>query len=104
MKGPDQLLESLERMNAITEGLGGAAASSKADDGKFAEVLTNSVDKINGEMVHADQMSKEFLTEGKHDLHEVMIALERADLSFRYMMQVRNKVLDAYQEIIRLQV
>ena len=40
----------------------------------------------------------------KGDLQETMIALEKADVSFRLMMQIRNKVLDAYQEIMRMQV
>jgi flagellar hook-basal body complex protein FliE len=37
-------------------------------------------------------------------LHDTMIAMEQADLSFRLMMQVRNKIVDAYQEIMRMQV
>ena len=38
------------------------------------------------------------------DLHSVMLALEKADLSFQMMMQVRNKFVQAYQEIMRMQV
>jgi len=37
-------------------------------------------------------------------LHDTMLALEKADLSFRLMMQVRNKIVEAYQEVIRMQV
>jgi flagellar hook-basal body complex protein FliE len=37
-------------------------------------------------------------------LHDTMIAMEQADVSFRLMMQVRNKIVDAYQEIMRIQV
>ena len=37
-------------------------------------------------------------------LHETMIAMEQADVSFRFMMQVRNKIVEAYQEILRMQV
>ena len=44
-----------------------------------------------------------FLDE-KTDLHSVMIALEKADLSFQTMMQVRNKIVSAYQEIMKSQV
>ena len=40
----------------------------------------------------------------KASLHDTMIAMEQADLSFRMMMQVRNKIVDAYQEIMRMQV
>ena len=47
---------------------------------------------------------RQLVGEGKGDLQETMIALEKADVSFRLMMQIRNKVLDAYQEIARMQV
>jgi flagellar hook-basal body complex protein FliE len=70
----------------------------------FGKVIENSMKAVNHELVDSSRMSDEFLTQGKHDMHEVMIALERADLSFRYMTQIRNKVLDAYNEVIRTQV
>ena len=52
----------------------------------------------------ADQAIQQLVGEGKGDLQETMIALEKADVSFRLMMQIRNKVLEAYQEIMRMQV
>ena len=52
----------------------------------------------------ANQAMQQMVGEGKGDLQETMIALEKADVSFRLMMQIRNKVLDAYQEIMRMQV
>ena len=52
----------------------------------------------------ASQSIQQMVGEGKGDLQETMIALEKADVSFKLMMQIRNKVLDAYQEIMRMQV
>jgi flagellar hook-basal body complex protein FliE len=52
----------------------------------------------------ANQAMQQMVGEGTGDLQETMIALEKADVSFRLMMQIRNKVLDAYQEIMRMQV
>ena len=49
-------------------------------------------------------MTEYAVGEGKGDLQETMVALEKADVSFRLMMQIRNKVLEAYQEIMRMQV
>ncbi|MBX7148453.1 flagellar hook-basal body complex protein FliE [bacterium] len=81
------------------------SGSQKAESGTgFSSVISDSMKQVNAEMNHANKMSQEFVTEGKHDLHEVLIELEKADMSFRYMNQVRNKVLDAYQEIMRIQV
>ena len=41
---------------------------------------------------------------GEANLHDAMIAMEKADISLRYLIQVRNKAIDAYQEIMRMQV
>jgi flagellar hook-basal body complex protein FliE len=52
----------------------------------------------------ADGMVKSMATGEITDVHQVMLAMNRADLSFRMMLEVRNKLLDAYQEVMRLQV
>ena len=44
------------------------------------------------------------MVEGKADVHDAMIALQRADLTFQLSMQVRNKLVQAYQEIMRMPV
>lgn len=77
---------------------GGAGKSS------FESLVMDGLKDVNKELVDSSKMSEEFLTEGKHDMHEVMIALERADLSFKYVSQIRNRVLDAYSEVMRMQV
>ncbi len=84
--------------------LGSTPSVSGGQESSFGKVIENSLKSVNKELTDSSKMSTEFLTEGKHDMHEVMIALERADLSFRYMTQIRNKVLEAYNEVIRTQV
>lgn len=71
---------------------------------KFSDVIEQGVTKVNDQLQNASKVSEEFLTEGKHEIHEVIIALEQADMSFKFMTEVRNKVIDAYQEIMRTQV
>ena len=76
------------------EGVGG---------GSFGNFLKDAIDQVNNlEKSSSGEMEK-FLDE-KTDLHSVMIALEKADLSFQTMMQVRNKIVSAYQEIMKSQV
>ncbi len=82
--------------------LGGSAGAEKAKG--FGDFLEKNMKSVNDDLVNATKMSKEFMVEGKHELHEVIIALEKADLSFRYLTQIRNKVLDAYTDIMRTQV
>lgn len=70
----------------------------------FADVLKSSLEEVNSLQQEADRAIRELATTGKTSLHDTMIALERADLSFRLMMQVRNKIVEAYQEIMRMTV
>jgi len=78
-----------------------AAGGAKADFGSY---LKNAVGEVNDLQQMADKAIQSLVADGKGDLQETMVALEKADISFRFMMQVRNKVLEAYQEIIRMQV
>ena len=70
----------------------------------FNSHLKNALGEVNDLQQKADQAIQQLVGEGKGDLQETMIALEKADISFRLMMQIRNKVLEAYQEIMRMQV
>ncbi len=85
-----------------------APESAKTDDAKsahpFADVLKDSLDEVNKLQQKADAAATALATGDQMSLHETMIAMEQADLSFRMMMQVRNKIVDAYQEIMRMQV
>jgi flagellar hook-basal body complex protein FliE len=81
-------------------------ATPKADPeagGGFGNFLKDAIDQVNGLEKSSSGELEKFLDE-KSDLHSVMIALEKADLSFQVMMQVRNKIVSAYQEIMKTQV
>ena len=73
-------------------------------DGSFAGVLKSSLAEVNQLQQKADAAITALATGDKASLHDTMIAMEQADVSFRLMMQVRNKIVDAYQEIMRMQV
>ena len=70
----------------------------------FADVLKNKVQEINKLQLDADTAISKVELENSGSIHEAMIALEKASISFRTMMQVRNKILEAYQEVMRMQV
>ena len=77
---------------------------SEARGNSFGKILKDSIKEVN-QLQHAADVSIEQLAAGKtKNLHETMIALEKADISFRLMMEVRNKIIDAYHEIMRMQV
>ena len=70
----------------------------------FMNMLKDTVEQVNAQQIAADQAVQEVHAGGEKNLHEAMIALEQADISVRYLVQVRNKMLEAYQEIMRMQV
>ena len=80
------------------------AGPTGAQKGDFNTHLKNAMGEVNGLQQQAEQAIQQLAGEGKGDLQETMIAIEKADVSFRLMMQIRNKVLEAYQEIMRMQV
>lgn len=73
-------------------------------DGGFADVLKDSIQKVNSIQGEADQAIKGLSTGQVNNIHETMIAIEKANLSFNMMVQVRNKLVQAYEEIMRTQV
>ncbi|BCA79105.1 flagellar hook-basal body complex protein FliE [Desulfuromonas sp. AOP6] len=99
-------------MNDITlvshlKSLQGPAATSatKAEPvGGFAQTLKEVLDQTNQSQLNADKAVERLHTGEAQSLHEVMISLEEADISMRLMVQMRNKVVEAYQEIMRMQV
>jgi flagellar hook-basal body complex protein FliE len=70
--------------------------------GAFSDVLFKAVSEVNG--LNADKAIQNVQGGQADSLHEAIIALEKADVSFRAMLTVRNKLLEAYQEIMRMQV
>ena len=72
--------------------------------GQFAEALKNSLSAVNQSQVAADRAAEQVAVGGTKNLHEAMIKMEEADISIRLMVQVRNKAVEAYQEIMRMSV
>ena len=80
------------------------ASSPGTPQGEFGDMLKQAVTEINQLQNSADKAITNVQLGQSGSIHEAMIALEKADLSFRAMMQVRNKILEAYQEVMRMQV
>ena len=67
----------------------------------FKEILRHSVEEVNGLFTEANQSAQEMVA-GRMDIHQAMVAMEQANVSFRLMVQVRNKMMAAYEEIMRM--
>jgi flagellar hook-basal body complex protein FliE len=83
-----------------TPSLGGGATGGKA----FQSVLTDAIQQIESFQHNAEASVNRFLSGEGEDLHKVALATQQADLSFQLFTQVRNKIVSAYQEVMRMQV
>jgi len=74
-------------------------------DGKsFADTLKEAVNTVNTLQKSSDAKMQELATGKTSNIPEVMMAAEKADIALRMMVQVRNKIIDAYQEVMKMQV
>lgn len=78
--------------------------SSAAGKIEFGEVLGQSVEKVNNLQNQADAAVNDLTTGKNTDIHQTMIAVEKAGVAFELMMQLRNKVITAYETIMRMPV
>lgn len=70
----------------------------------FAEMLNNSLKELSSTKSKADELTVGFFTGEVQDFHQVAIAMQEASLTMQLAIEVRNKVVEAYQEISRMQI
>ncbi|HXE37952.1 MAG TPA: flagellar hook-basal body complex protein FliE [Azonexus sp.] len=103
-QGIEQMLSVLRTTAAQASGKT-AESAPVAGAPDFAQVLKSSIDKVNSTQQQADQMATQLAAgDTNQNLHEVMIALQTASVSFQEMVQVRNKLVTAYQDVMNIQV
>lgn len=81
----------------------GASTAPGGDKSEFLKTLDGAMNQVNQLSDDASSKVSELLQGNGQDLHSAMIAVEKADISFQLMMQVRNKIIQAYQTISQLQ-
>lgn len=80
------------------------ATSNTASGASFQNMLQNAVAGVEASSAQADAAVSGYLSGGNQELHSTILATQNADLNFEMFMQVRNKVVSAYEEIMRMQV
>jgi flagellar hook-basal body complex protein FliE len=73
--------------------------TSEATGSSFKDMLLDSIQEVNSAQLEADRAVESLFTGGETNPAEVLTAVQKADLAFRMMMQVRNKLVQAYQEV-----
>jgi flagellar hook-basal body complex protein FliE len=97
---PDLGLAQAEQVSLRQPQVGPSTGSTSG----FFEALENSMQEVNTNQLAADNSIKDLVSGKNKNIHETMLQIQKADLSLKTMMQVRNKILEAYKEIIRMQV
>ncbi|MGD8881975.1 MAG: flagellar hook-basal body complex protein FliE [Desulfobacterales bacterium] len=70
----------------------------------FGKMLARSLDEVNHLKLSADEAINELAAGKQKDIHQTMIALEKADVAFQLLMQIRNKIISAYETVMRMPV
>jgi flagellar hook-basal body complex protein FliE len=82
----------------------GAAKAAESGDPGFAGVLSSAISGLNGQMVGSERLAEQAATGQLADPTVALVAVEQADLAFNTAVQVRNKLVEGWQEISRMQV
>lgn len=105
VKGIDEVLAHLRAAAAVANGTAAVttpAASQRAD---FAAALQNAVQQVNGTQQEAARLARDFeLGKPGTNLQDVMVSMQKANISFQTMVQVRNRLVSAYHDMMNMQV
>jgi flagellar hook-basal body complex protein FliE len=82
----------------------GSVGSAAAPKTNFADQLKNAVAEVDGLQTRREEMVEKMVTGETAEVHDVMIAAKESQLAFELLLEIRNKLLESYQEIMRMQV
>lgn len=100
----EQMLSELRAASAVAQGKPSSAVQG-AEGADFGKALASAIDQVNAAQQQARQMQEQFVAgEENVNLQDVMINLQKANISFQQMVQVRNKLVTAYNDIMNMQV
>ena len=95
----------LAQMRAISAQAQGKTAPAEASGGSFGDMLKNSIDQVNELQQQSKAAKTEFeLGTGDKNLAQVMVMSQKSSLSFQAMVQVRNKLVEAYKDVMNMPV
>ena len=78
------------------------AAAGDAQGGSFANLISAAISQVESTQASADQIASDLLAGGRGDIHSVALASQKAELSMEMFQQIRNKFVQAYQEVMKM--
>jgi len=101
---PLPLLEGGERLQELVRNPEFARMGGADESESFVDTLKNSIAQVNEAQLQADEAITGILTGNQADVAGTMIAVQKANISFQLMTQVRNKIVEAYEKVMRMPV
>ncbi len=80
------------------------SSAAQKGEASFGQIINQKIEEANALQKNADQLTESYLAGDPVDIHQMLIAMEKADLALRETVEIRNKVVDAYQQIERMQI
>jgi flagellar hook-basal body complex protein FliE len=90
--------------NRLDDSSSKSAGVQKESGADFSALLKDALSSVNDAQLEADEAVQKVLSGETKDIHSTMIALQKADVSLKLMLEVKNKIVEAYQEVMRTQV
>lgn len=90
--------------NQVTENKSASGNSLNNKGTSFSEIMNQKIEEANSLQKEADKLTEKFLVGEPVEIHQMLIAMEKADLALRETVEIRNKLIDAYKEIERMQI
>ena len=101
------MMNDITIQNSVQPPVGSAVSGKPArisNPGSFGKMLTDSIDQVNRLQMAADSSISDLAMGKQTDIHRTMVAMEKASISFELLMQIRNKVISAYDTIMRMPI
>ncbi|WP_088069447.1 flagellar hook-basal body complex protein FliE [Gottfriedia luciferensis] len=97
-------ISQIQSINMQPLNTGNSIKSTGDVQSKFANFLKDSINQVNEAGIESNDMTNKLVKGENVDLHNVMIAAEKSNIMLQTTMEIRNKVIDAYQEMMRMQI
>ncbi|KHK58668.1 flagellar hook-basal body protein FliE [Ralstonia sp. A12] len=100
-----QAAAQVSQSDAVVEPLAGGNSTAAAVNGVgFGDMVSQGLGEVNQQLLVSQTGLQQLATGNVQNLHQVMIGLEESRLSFQLLLQVRNRLLEAYQDVMKMQV
>lgn len=108
VKGIDSSLEGIKLLtpgvNKNNAEAGDTNIKTSSSFGEVVDLVTEGLNKVNHIQKNAEGAVEDLVTGKANNLHEVVIAIQEANIAFQFAVKTRNKIVEAYQEVMRMQV